>query len=502
MEVVFSGEELRGYLSLAGPMIFVFVFAVLAMIVPFVPKLGNRRDSAGQLAFAVIGVVFAFIVNVLLYRAVAVPTTAFAGMLAIDGYALFVHFVILLAAMGALFVGHDYLRRVDVQVPEYYSLVLFAAFGMMLLAASNDLIMLFVSLEVMSVALYVLVAINRGEWKGVEGAFKYLILGAFTSAIMLYGVAFIYGATGATRLDFIAAWLADGHSVASDPIMAVGLALLLVGFAFKVAAVPFHMWSPDVYQGAPVPITTFMATGVKAAAFAAFGRVMFVAFLSGKVDWVMALWIMSAATILVGNTVALVQTDLKRMLAYSSIAHAGYLLMALVAVPETGLYDNPRVSGLLFYLLTYTIMNVGAFAAVSMLTADGADDTRIDRLSGLASRQPGVAVALSICLLSLAGIPPTMGFVGKFYLFASAVEGGYTGLAVVGAIGGAIGVYYYLRPIVLMYMGPTNDEAPASVSRGADWTLRVSAALLLALGLLPGPVIDWARESLMSLWGG
>ncbi|MDP6932181.1 MAG: NADH-quinone oxidoreductase subunit N, partial [Myxococcota bacterium] len=427
------------------------------------------------------------------------PHRLFAGTVIVDSYAIFFNYVLLLSAAGALLLGHDYLERVGVDLLEYNPLVLFTVFGMMVLVISYDLMMMFIAVELMSIGLYVLCGVNRGDPRAVEAAFKYLVLGAFASGILLYGIALIFGATGTTKLDGIATWIMAGHGLAGDPILSAGFALLLCGLAFKIAAAPFHMWSPDVYQGASTPITAFMATGVKAASFAALGRVLLVAFLGTKLEWEWVLWLMAAGTILVGNFAALVQQDLKRMLAYSSVGHAGFLLMAVVAAPAGNLAGNGRVGGLLLYLLAYTIMNLGAFAAVSLLARNGSEDTSIDQLSGLAERHPLVAAGLSICLLSLAGIPPTVGFVGKFYLFAAAVEGGFIGLAVVGALGGAVGVYYYLRPIVNMYMRPVGESLAPALNRPALATLGLASVAVLALGLYPGPLVDWCMSSLLSL---
>ncbi len=343
---------------------------------------------------------------------------------------------------------------------------------------------------------------DESDEAGVESAFKYFILGAFSSAILLYGIALIWGATGTTKLGGLAAWLGAGNTIMGAPLMAAGVAMLLVGLAFKVAAVPFHMWSPDVYQGAPTPITSFMATGVKAASFAALGRVLFSALVLGHGDWVDALVWLAGLTILLGNIAALVQTNLKRMLAYSSISHAGYLLMAVVAVPASGVGGNPQLGGVLFYLLSYTLMTVGAFAVVSLLAREGEENVSVDQLKGLAGRHPWIAAGMAVCLLSLAGIPPTMGFVGKFYLFTAAINGGFAVLAVVGAIGGAIGVYYYLRPIVAMYMHEATEEVPLAVNLPAMGALTLGAVSMLVFGIVPGPVIDWCRDSLLSMMGG
>ncbi len=491
----FSVGELR-YIY---PSLTTFAFGLLILMVEVV---SGRRSHTVSTAVTAFGLLLAVVFNGVIGADIADESRlAFSGMVAVDSFGVVINYILCLGGLGALFLGHDYLKRIGVQIPEYNALLLMAVSGMSLLAVANDLILLFVALELMSIALYVLCAINRGELRSVEAAAKYFILGAFAAALLLYGIAFVYGAVGTTRLDFIGEWVRVHGSITGSPLMAVGLALLLVGFGFKVAAAPFHMWSPDVYQGAPTPVTTFMATGVKAASFAAFARVMFVAFLSSKVDWTWAIWGMAAITILWGNLGALVQTDLKRLLAYSSIGHAGYLLMAFVGAPATGLADNPRVGGLLFYLLTYTIMTVGAFAVVSLLTRNGADDTDISRLDGLAARHPWMAAGLTVCLLSLAGVPPTMGFVAKFYLFAAAVEGGYAGLAVVGAIGGAAGVYYYLRPIVHMYMRPAGDGVRPSLNTPALGALAVATAAVLVFGVYPGPLVDWCREALLSLAG-
>lgn len=491
-------EISAGDLRFVWPSIACFAFGMLVLLGEVVM---GRRSAAVSTGVTAFGLLFALGVNLMIGPEAAEPRVALGGMVAFDTFGVVMNCTVFLAALGSLLVGHDYLRRIDVAVPEYNALILFAASGMSLLSVSNDLMMLFVALELMSIALYVLCAINRGELRSVEAAAKYFILGAFAAALLLYGIAFVYGAVGTTRLDFVRDWLVDGHRVADSGLLSVGLALLVVGFGFKVAAAPFHMWSPDVYQGAPTPVTSLMATGVKAASFAAFARVMFVAFLPAQHDWAMAIWGISALTILWGNIGALVQRDLKRMLAYSSIGHAGYLLMPFVGASGESLLATPRVGGLLFYLISYTVMTVGAFAVLSLMTRDGADDTDVDQLNGLASRHPMLAAGLALCLLSLAGVPPTMGFVGKFYLFAAAVEGGHVGLAVVGAIGGAIGVYYYLRPIVHMYMRPTGDARAPSLNMPALGALALSAVAILAFGLMPGPLVDWCRDALRTLAG-
>jgi NADH-quinone oxidoreductase subunit N len=484
---------------LISPMVAIFVTAMLVLVVDVVQEDPNRSVSLG---ITTVGLVAAAALNWLVGMDLTQATLAFHGTVVIDGYAVFIQFVLILAAFGTLLMGHDYLERVGVRIPEVRPLLLFSLMGMMLMSIAAELMMLFIAIEVMSIALYVLCGVNRSDEAGVESAFKYFILGAFSSAILLYGIALIWGATGTTKLGGLAAWLGAGNTIMGAPLMAAGVAMLLVGLAFKVAAVPFHMWSPDVYQGAPTPITSFMATGVKAASFAALGRVLFSALVLGHGDWVDALVWLAGLTILLGNIAALVQTNLKRMLAYSSISHAGYLLMAVVAVPASGVGGNPQLGGVLFYLLSYTLMTVGAFAVVSLLAREGEENVSVDQLKGLAGRHPWIAAGMAVCLLSLAGIPPTMGFVGKFYLFTAAINGGFAVLAVVGAIGGAIGVYYYLRPIVAMYMHEATEEVPLAVNLPAMGALTLGAVSMLVFGIVPGPVIDWCRDSLLSMMGG
>jgi NADH-quinone oxidoreductase subunit N len=426
-------------------------------------------------------------------------TEAFSGMLRIDAYGTFFSTVILLGGLFSLLISDAYMDRIGVRVGEFYPLALFALCGMLGMACSNDLIMTFISLEIMSIAVYVLCAIKRSDERAVESGFKYFILGAFSSAVLLYGVAFIFGATGSTSLTALNHALRAAGGEAT-PMLALGGALLLVGFGFKVASVPFHMWAPDVYQGAPTAVTALMASGVKAASFAAFGRVVIGAMGDDAVNWAGALWWMSAATMLVGNVAALVQRDLKRMFAYSSVAHAGYLLMALSSVASGGAVGNEAIGSLAFYMLAYTLMNAGAFAVLALMTDGAGDDaTDLSRLAGLGRSHPALAAGLSVCLVSLAGLPPTMGFIGKFYLFTAAIGAGEVGLAFVGAIGAAAGIYYYLRPMVYMYM---HDGHPELTSDGrARMALCLTSALLIVFGLMPTAILEWANASVASVLG-
>ncbi len=428
------------------------------------------------------------------------PASAFGGMLRVDKFGLFSQLICLIAGMLAVSFSNDYLERLGLRVGEYYALVLFGVMGMGLMAQANDLIMVFVSLEVMSISMYILCALKRADPRSVEAGFKYFILGAFSSGLMLYGISFLYGGVGTTSLPGISAYFMGPHAPGQEGVLvAIGGALLITGFGFKVASVPFHMWAPDVYQGAPITVTSLMASGVKAASFAAFARFVFGVVGAHVSGFTGVLWWMAALTMVVGNLGALAQRDLKRMLAYSSIAHAGYLLMALSAAAEGSARANPALASLLYYLLAYTFMNAGAFIVLAAFTRDGADNTDIDALAGLGKRKPWLAAGLSLCLLSMAGIPPTMGFVGKFYLFSAAIQSGNVGLAIVGALAAASGVYYYLRPMVYMYMKDGHAETESSPAAYAG--LAVSGFALLAFGLIPGPMLAVAQQSLQSLFG-
>lgn len=479
-------------LLLAAPMIVTSLVGLVLMVYAAVARPLPRNVPW---AIATGGLLLAGVTALGVQGLDPIPAPAFAGMLQVDGYGVFFELVVLVAAALALLLSECHLDRIGVRVGEYYALVMLGVTGMMLMGFANDLVMQFVALELMSISMYILCAIKRSDERSVESGFKYFVLGAFSSAIMLYGIALLYGAVGSTGLDALAAHLRHGHV---DGLAAVGAALVVVGFGFKVAAVPFHAWTPDVYQGAPTSVTALMAGGVKIASFAAFGRVAIGAFGPEGEVWGTALWLLAAATMLVGNVAALVQSDLKRMLAYSSIAHAGYLLMAVVAAPS-GVEGNPALGSLGFYLLAYTLMNAGAFAVVALMVKDGRDATQVSSLAGLGRRAPWRAAGLTICLLSLAGVPPTMGFVGKFYLFSAAVAAGHTGLAVVGAIGAAAGVYYYLRPIVVMYF----HEGHPAIERDARAELALAVAVVgtLVFGVLPAGVLAWAEASVRSLAG-
>lgn len=446
----------------------------------------GAQRRAGMLAL--VGIALATAATVWLWasgaKVAGIPTS-----LALDPFRFAVDLIVLLSAALTVLLSVDYLEREGILVPEYHVLVLFAAVGMMLLAGGEDLFVIFLGLELMSVSVYVLSGIDRRSRVGGEAALKYFLLGAFASAFFLYGIALIYGATGSTRLPFIAGQIAQ-LAVWTPPMLLAGLALLFVGFGFKVAAVPFHMWTPDVYDGAPTPVTGFMATAVKAAAFAALVRVLLEAFGGLHLVWEQVIWWLAVATMVVGNLVALAQRSVKRMLAYSSIAHAGYLLTALVAGTTAG------AAAFLFYLLFYTLMTVGAFAILALKGRGGERDVLIDDLAGLAESHPWLALGMAVCMLSLLGFPGTAGFIGKWYILVSATGGGYTVLAAILVLTSVVSAGYYLPVVMAMYMKPrTHEQAHAGVlvPRLTGVTLALMVAALLVFGLWPNPVLAAAR---------
>jgi NADH-quinone oxidoreductase subunit N len=404
------------------------------------------------------------------------------GMVAVDGFRGLANCLFLLSGAMAILLSTGYLDRRGINRGEFHALVLFAVLGMMLMAGASDLMMLFIGLEVMSVAIYVLVGFDRLDARSSEASLKYFLLGAFTSAIFLYGIALVWGATGSTNLRVLYAALLDGQN--REPMLMAGMALVLVGFGFKAAAVPFHMWTPDAYEGAPTPVTALMATGVKAAAFVSLARVMVGGFAGHYPVWGQAVFIIAALTMVAGNLLALTQGSLKRMLAYSSIAHAGYLLAAVLAGVTGG-----GMAALLFYLLVYTLMTAGAFGIV-IANARGADErVTLEDYAGLARQKPVLAGLFSIFLLSLAGFPLTAGFLGKLYILRSLVEAGIPQLAVILVLASLVSYFYYLRVIVVMYMRPArsdDEHAGASLPRPAMAGVWIAAAMVVLLFFTAG----------------
>jgi NADH-quinone oxidoreductase subunit N len=422
-------------------------------------------------------------------------------MLRLDRFAAYSTALIGVASFLVCWLSMAYLAELRINHGEYYALVLLSTAGMFLLVGASDLMALFLGLELMSIPLYVLAGFDRRNLRSNESAFKYFLVGSFASAVLLYGIALVYGVSGALDFDGIRQAFPPGN-----PLGTIGLALLVVGFAFKVASVPFHQWAPDVYEGAPTSVTAYMAITVKVAAFAALLRMLIQAF--GPVTATLSdlFWGLAVLTVIVGNVMAVIQSNLKRLLAYSSIAHAGYLLIGFA----TGTIEG--YGAVLFYLLVYTFMNLGAFAVLIALTQDGRDCDTFDDLAGLARQRPGLAALLTLFALSLAGIPGTAGFVAKFFLFKAAVTAGQTVLAIIGVLGSVVSVYYYLRLPVVMYMSETTGNSPAQrreASTGELFVLAFCAVVVLFLGFFPSSApgifggvraLEWARASVAMLF--
>ncbi len=416
--------------------------------------------------------------------------TSFSGSVIQDNFAMFFKLIFLVAAGLAVLISDQYIEREDCNYGELYPIILFTTVGMMLMASGTDLMTLFLGLELMSISLYILAGFNRANVKSNEAGMKYFLLGAFSTGFLLYGMALIYGVTGTTRVAQIAQIVSGMPSASGNTMLLIGMFLMLVGFLFKIAAAPFHMWTPDVYEGAPTPMTAFMSAGPKAAGFAALLRLLLVAFPAMKPEWSDLLWILAVLTMTIGNFSALRQDNIKRMLAYSSIAHAGYALVGLTAANSTG------TSGILFYMLSYAFMNIGAFAVIILVGKKGEPNGTVMDFAGLGRKHPLLAVTMSLFLFSLAGMPPTAGFIGKFYLFSGAIQEGYIWLAIIGVMNSAASVYYYLRVMVFMYFKPAEEEFDwITVSAPVALSLAVSAAGTLIPGVIPSMILQYAQQA-------
>jgi len=418
----------------------------------------------------------------------------FSGMLIVDNFSIFFQWLFLVITGISVIVALRFNERESTSRGEYYALLLFACSGMSLMAASGDLILTFLGLEVLSIATYILAGFKRNDPRSNEASLKYFLLGSFATAFLLYGIALIYGSTGSTNYQVIR----ELASLQGPPqvTVVVGLGLLLVGFGFKVALVPFHAWAPDVYEGAPTPVTAFMTVGPKAAGFAALVRILVQALPALGADyWTVMLWVSAILTMTLGNIVALRQTNIKRMLAYSSIAHAGYILIGIVANSSAGF------GAVLFYLVAYTVMNLGALTIVLALSGKGDNKVNIQDYTGLGRKAPLLAAFLSLFLISLAGIPLTGGFIGKFYLFSAAIQKGYVGLAIVGVLNSLVSVYYYFYVIVVMYMkepAPGQPD-PDPVSAPVLAIIAIAAVWIVWLGVYPAQILNLAGNSTLAL---
>ncbi len=427
------------------------------------------------------------------------PLTTFSGMVRVDPFAVFLGVVIAAATGLALLLAFAYLKREGLESPEYFALVLLSAAGMVMMTTANDLVVVFIALEVLSIPLYVLAAFDRRRVSSQEAGLKYFILGAFSSAVFLYGVALVYGATGTTSLTGVGEFLA-GNALFEQTTLLVGLGLLVVGLGFKVSAVPFHMWTPDVYEGAPTPVTAFMAAATKVAAFAALLRLFTLAFPQYRDDWRPLVWVLAVLSLLLGSIAEVVQNDVKRMLAYSSIAHAGYILMGVYAATSRG-----REAALL-YLFVYAFMTIGAFAVLTLVTRTGDDDHAMHEYRGLALRRPVLGGLLVFFVLAQAGIPLTGGFTAKLEVFAAVAQAEDYVILVIGVLATVIAAFFYLRIAFTLVTEPDDDdvgdeavsgslELPRRVDGWSAFVLFVTAALVLAVGLVPGSFIHFARDA-------
>lgn len=415
--------------------------------------------------------------------------TTFWGMYISDGYSTFFKTIFFINVVLSILISIKYIAIERINYGEYYSLILFSTLGMMIMASAGDLIVLYLGLELMALSTYILAGFIRHELRSSEAALKYFLLGAFSSAFLLYGISIVYGLTGTTDIHAVAKIISE-RSLENNTALLLSVMLIIVAFGFKIAAAPFHMWTPDVYEGAPTAITAFMSVGPKAAGFAVLGRVFMIAFASLKIDWATILIILSILTMGVGNIVALSQTNIKRMLAYSSIAHAGYALLGIIAA------NNEGLASMMNYLMIYAFMNIGAFAVIIMLRSEGFRGEDIHDYEGLAKQHPWAAALMLIFMFSLTGIPPTAGFIGKLYLFLAAINAGYTWLVVIAVIFSAISAFFYLRIVMFMYMRDPKIEVSLTTSTGTGLVLAVTTLAVLFIGIFPSYLLGFAKAAL------
>jgi len=469
------------------PILIVVLSAMAAMLAEAFRQPGERMPIAG---LGLIGLAGAAAASVFLWDSDARSY----GVIRSDNFALFINLVLCIVGVLTMLFSNDVVEREGIPPGEYYALTLFAISGMMMMAAATDMLVIFIALEILSLAVYVLTGIRRSSAAGAEAAFKYFLLGSFSSAFFLYGIAFVFAATGSTRLDQIGTQLSSQAAAAPTTTVLLAVGLLAIGFAFKVSAVPFHMWTPDAYEGAPTIVTAFMSTGVKAAAFAAFIRVFLAPLEPLKDQWIPVLSVIAAATMILGTVVGVVQTNIKRMLAYSSIAHAGYLMLGIIATTPNG------KAAVLFYLLTYVVANLGALGIVALLGTDEHAHDQLRDFAGLGGARPGLAALMTVFLLSLGGFPPMAGFIGKWYIFAAAVERGYFWLAIIGVLTSVVSVFFYLRIVVMMYMTEGAETVRPRVPAAALAGLALATIAVFYLGVLPTQVLEFARDSIATIF--
>lgn len=447
----------------------------------------NAMELVGRLTM--VGLVITLAIVLWMWRG-DWTSSDFASMMALDHFRYASSSIFLMGSILVVAMSFDYLRRERILIPEFYALLMFGTTGMMFMGGGSDLIVIFIGLELMSVCIYVLAGINRRSMFSAEAALKYFLLGAFASAFFLYGIALIYGATGTTNLTLIDFQI-SASGLENSLMIILGVGLLLIGFAFKVGAVPFHMWAPDVYDGSPTPVTAYMATAVKAAGFAALLRILLQGFGNSVEIWQTSVWWLAAITMILGNLFALAQRNLKRMLAYSSIGHAGYILVAVAAGGRMG------AAAFIFYIVAYTLMTVGSFAVLAAMGRGGEHDVKIDQLAGLASKRPWLAFAMLVFMLSLLGFPGTAGFIGKWYILAAVLKADLLSLAVVLVVASLISAGFYLPVIMAMYMKPSPDadsHRNSKISGGTRWVVYGTAAALLLFGVWPNKLADVAAD--------
>lgn len=479
---------LADLVTILPELIVVSVACLLLVLDPITPS--NRKDLLAWMSVATLGVCF-----VVTAGSMGDRVFAFSDLVVVDGYASFWKLLLYVVSGMTILLSIGYLKEERIDLAEFYGFVLLSLTGMMIMVSGADLLVIYLGIELMSISLYIMAGFKRFEARSIESSAKYFILGAFSSGLLLYGISLIFGAAGSTRLVEIAA-VVDARGL-DDSLILIALMLVIVGFGFKVAAVPFHMWTPDVYQGAPTSVTAFMAVASKAASFGAFLRVMLEGFGGMKPNWSGLILGVCILTLILGNLVAIVQTNVKRMLAYSSIAHAGYALIGLVVAGWVGTgagVSAKGVSSMMLYLAVYSFMTLGAFSIVAILRRGGSEGEDLDDFTGLAKRHRGAAFLMLLFMVSLAGIPPTAGFIGKFYLFMAAVNAGLTWLAVVGLIFAAVSAFYYLRVVMVMYMRePSPDqenETRLALSPTATVVLALAAAGVVLFGLYPWPLVS------------
>jgi NADH-quinone oxidoreductase subunit N len=473
------------YFAILPQIILALAGMAVLLLEPFTAP--EHKSRLGQIA-----VVASFLAAyVLSFQRIEAPRAIFGGMFLVDSFAWVFQWLFFVITGVCALISLRFNEREALNRGEYYALLLFACVGMSLMAASGDLILTFLGIEIMSIATYILAGFRRSDTRSNESSMKYFLLGSFATAFLLYGIALVYGSTGTTNYAAIRTIAA----IQGTPqiTMVAGLGLILVGFGFKVAAVPFHAWVPDVYEGAPTAVTAFMMVGPKAAGFAALIRVLIQALPSLRSDWTAILWVSAVLTMTLGNVVAIRQSNIKRMLAYSGIAHTGYILVGIVAASSAG------QRAVIFYLIIYSAMNLGALSIVLSLSRLGDRRVYFEDYAGLGKSQPVVAAALALFLLSLAGIPLTGGFMGKFYLFSAAIQRGYIGLAIIGVLNSVISVYYYFRLMVYMYMKEPADSGSQHIPLTAHAAIAITAAGVLWLGVFPGFILNLASHSVLPL---